>query len=88
MHNHRLIFNECVLRRFSRAIADSVVWDAGIQYSIIQQLDGELPDDVPQLFERDMLPLICPCCKRMESWRKFYDLDKIFDKNTLLCHEN
>ena len=86
--NHRLIFNETVLRRFSRAIADSVIWDAGIQYSIIQQLDGELPDVVPEVFENDMLPLICPCCKRMENWRRYYDLDNIFDRNTLLCTEN
>jgi len=83
-----MIFNESVLRRFSRAIADSVICDAGIQFSIIQQLDGELPDDVPQLFKNDMLPLICPCCKMMENWRRFYDLQKTFDRKNLFCDKN
>lgn len=75
----RLIFSEVMLRSFASSLANSVFIDAGIQFSIFRQLENEVSNDITTNFEEEMFRCVCPCCKRLENWRKANNLSGLFD---------
>ena len=69
-------FTETVFRQFATALGKSAVFDAGIQFSILRQLETtEFPND----FQEEMTRCTCPCSKMMATWRNKFSLNTLFD---------
>ena len=69
-------FTETIFRQFATALGKSAVFDAGIQFSILRQLETtEFPND----FQEEMTHCTCPCSKMMSTWRNKFSLNTLFD---------
>ena len=75
------LFNEGVFRTFAAAMADSVMLDAGIQYSVLCKQDNRNDALEPgSELQEQLLTCRCPCSLKLKAYRTKYHLYHTFDK--------
>jgi len=75
------VFNEGVFRTFAAAMADSVMLDAGIQYSVLCKQDNRNDALEPgSKLQEQLLTCRCPCSLKLTAYRIKYHLYPTFDE--------